>query len=664
MSNRNGKLYRHKYDGNYTYQIAQPPKKKRKLNPNKEGISSIKLYPVHNDQSTAFMIENPSSFYIGSDESKCVVTSYHPAIAPLHAEVSFDQELNTVFIQALDPTKSVFVNAFNISDLYFTLQHGDTIRLGSSTTSAISSPNPYFTDEYKFEIMKNDTIHRNETFNKRLQPHITTALRSKWFYTVNGKDKPRVSTPELLELIHTGTITEKSYVWHKSHCKQWTPVHQVPFIMNQLQSIRHSIRSNSANHMQLPIIRSHSNSNSNNMPQSACNEQRLKRKPNQNQNHNHNIKPRLQNLNSNQNMNVQTDTYQFKFKKSKRRQCQQRNASTNYKRHVQIPKPPSVISHIVSPFVPHMKYHETLTLNVSHRVDVRDKYGQWFCAQIIGKNAKTLRVHYNERGAKYEDLDCRYKWKRFAKYGSIAKRHSKRFDGLTIGNYIDCNVMEKHPGWRFAQIITRYVGQIQVEYVVGSKRYRYWIHADDREEIAPFMERTGVPRLMDAESLFFESLRRSDYEIKEVRNVSDNDSIYEAILKKKLNGQDRESVEQYLWHGTRNVSNLEYILKNGFDRSFNSKSKFGKGTYFAKHASYSVGKGYCGRDAHGVSYIVLCKVIVGDYTIGTSDMEVIAKKQDGSEYDSLVNTVDDPTVFVVWRDYHAVPYRVVKFVSK
>eukprot|EP01084_Bolivina_argentea_P009336 17452_1 len=93
------------------------------------------------------------------------------------------------------------------------------------------------------------------------------ALSSKWFYTENGKDKPRVSTPELLELIHTGTITEKTYVWHKSHCKQWTPVHQVTFIMDQLEPTRHSTRSNSANRMQPSIIRSHtsSSSNSNNM---------------------------------------------------------------------------------------------------------------------------------------------------------------------------------------------------------------------------------------------------------------------------------------------------------------------------------------------------------------------------------------------------------------
>ena len=80
-----------------------------------------------------------------------------------------------------------------------------------------------------------------------------------------------------------------------------------------------------------------------------------------------------------------------------------------------------------------------------------------------------------------------------------------------------------------------------------------------------------------------------------------------------------------------------------------------------KDASYSVGGGYCGKDASGASSILLCKVIVGDYTKGTNGTKNIPLKGDGTEYETLVNTTSNPSIFVVWRDYHAVPAYLVKY---
>ncbi len=88
------------------------------------------------------------------------------------------------------------------------------------------------------------------------------------------------------------------------------------------------------------------------------------------------------------------------------------------------------------------------------------------------------------------------------------------------------------------------------------------------------------------------------------------------------------------------------------------------GTYFASAAIYSVHGGYCGHDNNGIHYILLCKVITGQFIVGTSSMNTIPKKADGTEYESLVNNVNDPTVFVIWRDYHAVPYFLVKYKRK
>eukprot|EP01083_Nonionella_stella_P216337 777790_1 len=138
-------------------------------------------------------------------------------------------------------------------------------------------------------------------------------------------------------------------------------------------------------------------------------------------------------------------------------------------------------------------------------------------------------------------------------------------------------------------------------------------------------------------------------DIKDLTKNNQNSVIYEKILQEKCkNGRKREKMERYLWHGTKDLSNLKLIIKNGFDRSFNKAAAYGKGSYFARDANYSV-NGYCGKDTSGTYSILLCKVIVGDFAVGTSATVSIPKKPDGSEYDTLVNSKANPSIFVVWR---------------
>ncbi len=54
-------------------------------------------------------------------------------------------------------------------------------------------------------------------------------------------------------------------------------------------------------------------------------------------------------------------------------------------------------------------------------------------------------------------------------------------------------------------------------------------------------------------------------------------------------------------------------------------------------------------------------MITGEYCVGNKDMKQIPKKLDGTEYDSLVNKLNDPRIFVSWRDFMAIPIYVVKF---
>ena len=131
-------------------------------------------------------------------------------------------------------------------------------------------------------------------------------------------------------------------------------------------------------------------------------------------------------------------------------------------------------------------------------------------------------------------------------------------------------------------------------------------------------------------------------------------SVYKAITKKK-NGNN----ERTLFHGT-SKDTIDKIIDNGFNRDFNKTHKYGKGVYFAKHASKA--NGYCSNHTDGYRYMLVCRVFVGDYTIGTANMTTPPLKNNGkSHYDSLVNRLNDPTIFVISKVYHAIPEYIIKF---
>ena len=79
--------------------------------------------------------------------------------------------------------------------------------------------------------------------------------------------------------------------------------------------------------------------------------------------------------------------------------------------------------------------------------------------------------------------------------------------------------------------------------------------------------------------------------------------------------------------------------------------------------SYSaLGKCSIGHsDADGYRYILLCRVIVGDSVLGSKKASKMQLKMDGSEYDTRVDSIKKPSIFVVWRDYTAIPAFLVKF---
>ncbi|KAK5858648.1 hypothetical protein PBY51_002771 [Eleginops maclovinus] len=142
---------------------------------------------------------------------------------------------------------------------------------------------------------------------------------------------------------------------------------------------------------------------------------------------------------------------------------------------------------------------------------------------------------------------------------------------------------------------------------------------------------------------------------------------YEA-QKKQISDKYKQQggeCEKLLYHGTTQ-DNCESIIKTGFNRRFSGQNatSFGEGTYFAVKASYSAHPTYSKPAADGSQLMFVARVLTGLYTQGQSDMRVPppVSDQDGHDrYDSVVDRMNCPQMYVVFHDNQAYPDYLITF---
>ena len=138
------------------------------------------------------------------------------------------------------------------------------------------------------------------------------------------------------------------------------------------------------------------------------------------------------------------------------------------------------------------------------------------------------------------------------------------------------------------------------------------------------------------------------------------------ILNDTLNNnkdEDEDKLnERYLWHGT-NVNAAKSICQTGFNRDYGEVMAYGKGVYFAKNSGYSCDPRYSKPDKDGYQYMFLCRVLLGESCRGQSKYKVPPCKPNGSyqNYESMVNNLTSPTIFVISKDNQVYPEFLVKF---
>ena len=90
---------------------------------------------------------------------------------------------------------------------------------------------------------------------------------------------------------------------------------------------------------------------------------------------------------------------------------------------------------------------------------------------------------------------------------------------------------------------------------------------------------------------------------------------------------------------------------------------YGKGVYFAHDASYSARDQYSPRDINNNKYIFLAKVLTGEFAVGSSSYVTPPPKGSNSLtlYDSVVDNVSNPSIFVIFGDAQAYPDYLITF---
>jgi poly [ADP-ribose] polymerase 10/14/15 len=125
-------------------------------------------------------------------------------------------------------------------------------------------------------------------------------------------------------------------------------------------------------------------------------------------------------------------------------------------------------------------------------------------------------------------------------------------------------------------------------------------------------------------------------------------------------------VERQLFHGTH-PDIIRKIEKQGFNRSFAGRNavRYGKGVYFARDSAYSCHKAYSSEDEHGIQHMLVCQVVVGDWDKGENE-QLVPDSKPGNPfelYDTTVDNVTNPSIFVVYHDSQCYPSYLVSFKS-
>uniref|UniRef100_UPI0037E878B3 protein mono-ADP-ribosyltransferase PARP12-like n=1 Tax=Semicossyphus pulcher TaxID=241346 RepID=UPI0037E878B3 len=176
-----------------------------------------------------------------------------------------------------------------------------------------------------------------------------------------------------------------------------------------------------------------------------------------------------------------------------------------------------------------------------------------------------------------------------------------------------------------------------------------------------------VPLSKSGEYNMIETLFKHTMSASKIHNIQriQNPSLWRVFQwqkeqMKKRNGGKAVN-QQYLFHGT-DESLIEPICDQNFDWRMCGVhgTSYGKGSYFAKDASYS--NRYANVNRHLKKTMFVALVLVGEYTKGSSSYVRPPPKGDGKTlYDSCVDRESNPSIYVVFEKQQIYPEYLISY---
>nr|XP_023963553.1 protein mono-ADP-ribosyltransferase PARP12 [Chrysemys picta bellii] len=132
-------------------------------------------------------------------------------------------------------------------------------------------------------------------------------------------------------------------------------------------------------------------------------------------------------------------------------------------------------------------------------------------------------------------------------------------------------------------------------------------------------------------------------------------------MQKTSGGKD--VCERHLFHGT-SKKHIDAICQQNFDWRICGLhgTAYGKGSYFARDASYS--DNYSKTDSN-IKTMFLARVLAGDFTLGSSSyLRPPAKDSGNNFYDSCVNSLSNPSIFVIFEKHQIYPEYLIEYMDQ
>ncbi|KAK7909910.1 hypothetical protein WMY93_014594 [Mugilogobius chulae] len=194
----------------------------------------------------------------------------------------------------------------------------------------------------------------------------------------------------------------------------------------------------------------------------------------------------------------------------------------------------------------------------------------------------------------------------------------------------------------------------------------YWDNMTSGENLKVVPLLPSCAEYQEVKDEFQQTCQNTVLKIERVQNIHLRRS-YEVQLKhiadkNRLVGGENEEL---LFHGTTK-ENAKSIMSTGFNRRFSGQNAtaYGQGTYFALDARYSAQPTYSKPAADGTQLMFLARVLTGLYTLGHKDMRVPPPRDPlnpHERYDSVVDNMDQPNMFIVFHDNQAYPDYLITF---